>query len=74
MIDKIKAAIGGGGGQGPDLDQVLAKAKESGLDQDKVRELLSSFTDANGNIDWRGALAKAKELGLDADKLKALVT
>jgi hypothetical protein len=74
MIDKIKDAITGGGGQGPDLDQVLAKAKESGLDQDKVKDLLSNFTDSNGNIDWQGALAKAKEMGLDADKLKALVT
>jgi hypothetical protein len=73
LIGKIKDAVTGGGG-GPDLDQVLAKAQEAGLDQDKVRQLLSNFTDADGNIDWQGAVAKAQEMGLDADKLKALVT
>ena len=41
---------------------------------DKVKELLSGFTDEKGNIDWEGALAKAQEMGLDAEKIKSLVT
>jgi hypothetical protein len=73
LIGKIKDAISGGG-KGPDLDQVMGKAQELGLDQDKVRQLLSNFTDSNGNIDWDGALAKAREMGLDPDKLRQMVT
>jgi hypothetical protein len=41
----------------------MSKAQEEGLDQDKVRELLSGFTDEKGNIDWEGALVKAQEIG-----------
>ena len=73
FIDKVKDAVTGSGG-GPSMDDVLAKAQEQGLDQDKVKELLSGFTDEQGNIDWEGALAKAQEMGLDAEKIKSLVT
>ncbi|MGH3012745.1 MAG: hypothetical protein ACRDMY_13040 [Gaiellaceae bacterium] len=73
FIDKVKDAVTGGGG-GPSIDDVMSKAQEAGLDADKVKELLSNFTDEAGNIDWQGALAKAQEMGLDPEKLKALVT
>jgi hypothetical protein len=46
----------------------------AGLDPDKVKELLSNFTDADGNIDWQGEIDKAQEMGLDADKIKSLGT
>ena len=52
----------------------MAKAQEAGLDPDKVKELLSNFTDADGNIDWQGAIEKAEDMGLDPDKLRSLVT
>jgi predicted DsbA family dithiol-disulfide isomerase len=73
FIDKVKDAVSGGGGA-PNIDDVMSKAQAQGLDQDKVRELLSGFTDEKGNIDWEGALAKAQEMGLDAEKIKSLVT
>jgi hypothetical protein len=74
FIDKVKDAVMGRGGDVPSLDDVMSKAQEAGLDPDKVKELLSNFTDEAGNIDWDGAIAKAKELDLDPDKIKALVT
>ena len=73
FINKVKDAVTGGG-TGPDMDTVMSKAQELGLDQDKVKELLAGFTDEQGNIDWQGALAKAQEMGLDAEKIKSLVT
>jgi hypothetical protein len=54
-------------------DQPISRG-EAGLDPDKVKELLSNFTDADGNIDWQGAIDKAQEMGLHADKIKSLVT
>ncbi len=73
FIDKVKDAVTGGGA-GPSLDDAMAKAKDAGLDPDKVKELLSNFTDADGNIDWKGAMDKAQDMGLDPEKLKSLAT
>ncbi len=74
FLDKVKAAVTGGGGGGPSLDDTMAKAEELGLDPDKLKELLANFTDADGNIDWAGAVEKAQDMGLDPDKIKQLIT
>jgi hypothetical protein len=73
FIDKIKDAVGGRGGGGPDLDAVMTKAQEQGLDPNKVKDLLANHTDEKGNIDWQGASARAQEMGLDAEQIKGML-